>query len=62
MHYRLLNIKINKFNKKQKRKNKNRQNLQINIQERNQLMEIVKYIQKKISSYVIVMKKRLDGI
>lgn len=62
MHYKLLNIKINKFNKKQKRKNKNRQNSQINIQERNQLMEIVKYTQKKISFYVIVMKKRLDGI
>lgn len=62
MHYKLLNIKINKFNKKQKRKNKNRQNSQINIQERNQLMEIVKYIQKKIFFFVIVMKKRLDGI
>ena len=60
--YKHLKQKINKSNKKLMKKNKNKQNLLKNIQEKNQPMETVKYIQKKISFYVIVMKRKLDGI
>lgn len=58
MHYKQLKQKTNKFNRNQKKKNKSKQNLQTNIQEKSQHMGIVKFIQKKISSYVIAMKRK----
>lgn len=46
----------------QMKKNKSKPNSLKNTLVKNQLMEIVKFILKRIYCYVIAMKRKLDGI